>query len=122
MSTLNVASKADQAATLPAVLVAQYAKECDPNASINIKFEEVETLKSGDGANVELIIGSGTSIYGFEQVIRRLIETFPYLQGKNDKAVSREHNITMELAHSTYVRSKNGSLGQYLSSLQISNQ
>lgn len=88
MSTLNVASKANQAATLPAVLVAQYAKECDPNASVNIKFEEVETLKSGDESSVELIVGSGTSVYGFEQVVRGLIETFPYLQGKNENVVS----------------------------------
>lgn len=88
MSTLNIASKANQATTLPAVLVAQYAKESDPNASINVNFEEVEALKAGDQAAVELVVGSGTSTYGCEQVIRSLTETYPFLQGKNEKAVS----------------------------------
>lgn len=89
MSTINIASKANQAITLPVVLVAQYAKESDPNTSININFEEIEALKSGDHAAVELMIGSGTSTYGFESVISGLIQTYPFFQGKNEKAVRR---------------------------------
>jgi len=88
MSTLNIASKANQATTLPAALVAQYAKESDPNASINVNFEEEEALRSGDQAAVELVVASGTSTYGPVQVICCLIETYPFLQGKNEKVVS----------------------------------
>ncbi len=87
MSTINIASKANQAITLPAVLVAQYAKESDPNTSITLNFEEIEALNSGDHAAVELVVGSGTSTYGFEQVISGLIQIYPFLQGKTEKAV-----------------------------------
>ena len=88
MATLNVASKANQAVILPALLIASYAKESDPNASINVNFEEVEILKSGDEAVVEFIVGSGTSTYGTEDIISNLIDTYPFLQGKHEKLVS----------------------------------
>lgn len=87
MATLNIASKANQAATFPALLVANYAKEADPNSSVNINFEEISTLKTGDDATVEIVVGSGTSVYGSEKVIDVLIEAFPFLQGKNDTIV-----------------------------------
>lgn len=87
MATLNVASKANQAATLPAVLVTQYAKESDPNASININFEEIDNLKSGDEATVELVQGMETSKYGTVQVIKSLLEVYPFLQGKDVELV-----------------------------------
>lgn len=87
MSTLNIASKANQAITLPAVLVAQYANESDPDTSISVSFEEVEALKSGDQAVVELVDGSSTSTCGFEQVISGLIQTYSCLRGQNEKAV-----------------------------------
>ena len=87
MATLNIASKANQATTVPALVVAQYVKEADPNASISINFEEVEELRSGDKAAVELIVGSASS-YGFEHAIGGLVEAYPYLRGKNEKNVS----------------------------------
>lgn len=87
MATLKVASKANQATTFPALLVAHYAKEADPNTSININFEEVDTLKARDNATVEIVVGSGTSAYGSEKVIDVLIETYPFLQGKNEASV-----------------------------------
>lgn len=89
MATLNVASKANQATTFPALLVAHYAKEADPNSSINVNFEEVDTLKSGDSATVEIVVGSGTSTYGSEEVIDVLIQTYPFLQGRNETLVGR---------------------------------
>ena len=87
MTTLNVASKANQATTIPALLVAQYAKEADPNASINIKFDEVEAFKTGDKATVELAVGNGTSSYGSEHVISELMSAYPFLQGKHMDSV-----------------------------------
>ena len=89
MATLNIASKANQATTFPALLVAHYTKEADPNSSISINFEEVDTLKAGDDATVEIAVGSGTSAYGSQKVIDVLIEAFPFLQGKNDRLVGR---------------------------------
>lgn len=87
MATLNVASKANKAVTLPAVLVTQYAKESVPNASININFEEIDNLKSGDEATVELVQGTETSKYGTVQVIKSLLEVYPFLQGKDVELV-----------------------------------
>jgi hypothetical protein len=87
MSTINVASKANQAITLPIVLVAQYANESDLDPSISVSFEEVEALKPGDQAVVELVDGSSTSTYGFEQVMNGLIQKYSCLQGQNEKAV-----------------------------------
>lgn len=87
MATLNIASKANQATTFPALLVAHYAKEADPNSLINVNFNEVDTLKAGNIATVEIVVGSGTSTYGSEEVIDGLMEAYPFLQGKNDASV-----------------------------------
>lgn len=87
MATLNIASKANQATTFPALLVAHYAKEADPNSSINVNFEEVDTLKAQENATVEITVGTGTSAYGSEKVIDVLVEAYPFLQGKNDTNV-----------------------------------
>ena len=87
MATLSIASKANQATFLPALLVAALANESDPNASITLKFEEVDTLKSSDGAVVEFILGSDSPVYGSEKVIAKLIEAYPFLQGKHESLV-----------------------------------
>ena len=89
MATLNIASKANQATTFPALLVAQYAKEADPNSSINVNFEELDTLKAGGNATVDVIVGSGTSTYGSEKVIDVLVQAYPFLQGKHDSLVGQ---------------------------------
>ena len=88
MSTLNVASKANQATTLPALLVVHYIKECDPSVSIDIKIEDVDTLKSGDKASIELAQGSSSSIYGCKEIIDELLNTYSFLQAKNENTVS----------------------------------
>lgn len=87
MATLNVASKANQATTLPALLVASCANESDPKASIIVKFDEVDTLKSGDGATVELILDDDSPTYGSEKVIENILAAYPFLQGKHDNLV-----------------------------------
>ena len=89
MATLSIASKANQATTFPALLVAHYAKEADPSSSINVNFQEVNTLKAGDNATVEIAVGSGTSTYSSEKVINVLVEAFPFLQAKNDTLVGQ---------------------------------
>ena len=88
MSTLNVASKANQATTLPALLVVHYAKECDQSVSIDVKIEDIDTLKSGEKASIELAQGSSSSTYGCKEVIDELMTTYRILQAKNEKTVS----------------------------------
>ena len=87
MATLTIASKANQATTFPALLVAHYAKEADPKSSITVNFEEVDALKVEEKAAVEIVVGSGTSTYGSEKVIDCLIKAYPFLQGKNSTLV-----------------------------------
>ena len=87
MATLTLASKANQATTFPTLLVASYAKESSKHAALNINFDEVEYLKSGNNAFVELVLGSATPIYGSEKAISNLMEAFPFLQGKNGSLV-----------------------------------
>ena len=82
MMTLNVASRANQATTLPIVLIANYVNESEHNASVNISFEEAETLKSGDKAVIEWTDGSGKSKYGFAHVTDSIVEAYPFLQEK----------------------------------------
>ena len=107
MTTLNIASKANQATTIPALLVAQYAKEADANISININFDEVEALKTGNKAAVELVIGNGTSSYGSEHVISELMSAYPFLQGNHvDSVRLRSHGAVHSKADN--YRRKNG--------------
>ena len=87
MATLTIASKANQATTFPSLVVAHYVKESGKHTSLNVKFDEVETLKSGDDASVELILGSAGPKYGSEQIIGSMMEAFPFSQGKNDSLV-----------------------------------
>ena len=87
MATLNIASKANQATTFPALLVAHYANEADPNSSVKVNFEEVDSLQTEDNSAVEFVVGSGTSTYGSEKVINGLVEIYPFLRGKHDASV-----------------------------------
>ena len=87
MASMVVASKANQASTFPAILIAQYAAESDPNANIQIKYEEVDRLKSGDEAAIEVTIGTEPSKYGSQDVIKSLSVAYPFLKGKNSLLV-----------------------------------
>ncbi|MCJ1467515.1 hypothetical protein MMC07_006140 [Pseudocyphellaria aurata] len=86
-TVINIASKANQAITLPALLVAFYVKEFCPNASITANFDEVEILNAGDGASVELIFGNDSPIYGPEKVIEKFLVAYPSITGKHENLV-----------------------------------
>ena len=98
MSKLNIASKADQSSTLPAVLIATYAKKCDNTAIVTINFEDVDTLKTNNKASVEFSQGNGTSIYGSMEAIAELISAHPALQGRNESIVSADHQYRRRFA------------------------
>ena len=87
MTSLNIASKANQATIFPALLVASYVKKISKDASLDINFNEVESLKSGENASIELLLGSTPPTYGSEKAICDLIKAFSFLQGKNDNLV-----------------------------------
>lgn len=92
MATLTVASNANQATTLPAVLVASYAKFLDPNASINITFQDVETLHAGDGVALELVLTKESPIYSTDQIIEKLLEIYTSLHVKHENLVRYERD------------------------------
>ena len=108
MATLQIASKANQAATLPALLVASYAKESDPNASLNVNFEEVDILKSSSKAAIELVVGNRPSCIGLEKVISELCELYPLIQGKNEQDVCCCTSVFKRYLSVTFPRSTNG--------------
>ena len=95
MAHLTVASKANQATTLPALLVASYANQTDPNVSINIKIEDLDKLDSGDGASVELVLKNESPKHGSEQVVGELIGTYRFLQGKHEDSVGTQLHISI---------------------------
>ncbi|KAL8757507.1 MAG: hypothetical protein Q9184_004187 [Pyrenodesmia sp. 2 TL-2023] len=87
MVALTIASKANQATTLPALLVAENANDFEPNAKIDIKFQDVETLQNADKSGLELEISDKSSVYSPTEVIRELLRLFAFWQGKNDNLV-----------------------------------
>lgn len=89
MATLTVASKANQATTLPVLLVAYFANESDPNVSITFRFEEVEVLESSNSV-VELVIGDGSPIIGLSSCLDKLIQEYLVLSGKDDNRVGQD--------------------------------
>lgn len=94
MAKLTVACSANQATTLPAVLVASYAKFSDPNASINITFQDVESLHAGDEVALELVFTKESPIYGTDQIIEKLLETYSSLNVKHENLVGYERDST----------------------------
>lgn len=85
--TLTIASKANQATSLPVLLVVSLVNEFNPKTAIILKFEEVEVLEASDSA-VELNVGDGSPIYGSTNCLENLIQEYPFLSGKHDAHVS----------------------------------
>lgn len=85
MATLSIASKANHATTLPALLVASYLNEADPNVKLNIKIEDVAKLSSG--ASVELESATDATVSGSQAVIAQLTKEYKFLQSKSQDLV-----------------------------------
>lgn len=85
MAILRIASKANQAASLPALLVISHVNQIIPNANIDIKFEEVEALE--DGTTLQLDMASESSLRGSEKIIESLLQKYPALSGSSEKQV-----------------------------------
>lgn len=96
MTTLTVACNANQATTLPTLLVASYAKFSVPNTSINITFEDVENLHTIDGAATELVLMKDPPVYGTDKIIEKLLEIHFSLQVKHENLVGYERIVLMK--------------------------
>lgn len=121
MAEIKIASKANQATTLPTLLIASYVKELDSKASINVNFEEVDALKVEDKASVELQLRNGVSTFGSEQANYKLVEAFPSIQRKNDSLVSSLQALLPYSCTEPLFRSKSGSIEQFHSIRLTSN-
>ena len=87
MAALIIASKANQATTLPTLLIAARANESDPNAKINIKFQEVDNLQDEGGATLKLVTGTSAPILGAEEIIARLVSNYASLHEEQEDLV-----------------------------------
>ena len=101
MTSIYIATKANQATILPAILVATYVNESDPNASISIHLQDLDVLKSGDDATVRLDSGSTIASYGSETIILKLIAAHHVLQSKHADLVSCQYQRCVFVAINT---------------------
>ncbi|KAL4947901.1 tRNA synthetases class I, catalytic domain-containing protein [Aspergillus filifer] len=80
---LTLATKANQAALLPILLVATSVNEARPTPVITVNYEDVATLERGNKAIVEFVGASGP-VYGVK-ALEELRSTFPFLNSKEEK-------------------------------------
>lgn len=87
---LTVATRANQALVLPVLLIATSINEARPNPVIAITYEDTALLHGGDNAIVQFSGTSGTAVHGTQAAIQELRNSFPFLNGKDEKLVSHE--------------------------------
>ena len=93
MATLTIASKANQATSVPALLVVAWLIELDPNASVRVEFQDTDTLRNRKSDAVELTLGTEGPTYGSDHVIDSLLHSFALLQGRDESLVSRHYTV-----------------------------
>ncbi|EAA58880.1 hypothetical protein AN8224.2 [Aspergillus nidulans FGSC A4] len=81
---LTLATKANQAALLPILLVATSVNEARPAPVITINYEDATVLPRGDKEIVEFTAANGTLVYG-SAAFKELLLSFPYLNSKEEK-------------------------------------
>lgn len=84
---LTLASKANQAALLPVLLVATSINEARPTPIISISYEDTAVLEQTDKAVVQFTGVSGSPVSGTENAIQELRKNFPFLNAKDEKLV-----------------------------------
>lgn len=84
MAALTVASKANQAITLPVLLVIQQGKENGSFVDINIAFEDVD--KVSGKAPLKLVLDGETS-QSFNEINSKFLAKSKFLQGQDLKSV-----------------------------------
>ena len=86
-SRLLVAYRANQALTLPVLLIATSINKAGHSPAVDIIHEDSPLLKEGDKAIVQYIGGNGTPVFGTVNAIKGLLSDFPFLKAKDEKAV-----------------------------------
>ncbi|KAL8814480.1 MAG: hypothetical protein Q9223_006298 [Gallowayella weberi] len=81
MSALTVGSKANQAITLPVLLLAQYVNANDPNVNIDIIFEDVDDLF--ENSPLKLNLEEGDNFYSFNEISLKLLARCKSLDGQD---------------------------------------
>ena len=76
MATLSIATQANQAITLPALLVATYAGMENSQRGLTIHLEDAAALKSGKDVVVELAEENSSKQTGAEAVISSICEGY----------------------------------------------
>ncbi|KAL8935660.1 MAG: hypothetical protein Q9211_004586 [Gyalolechia sp. 1 TL-2023] len=109
MSALTIASKANQAETLPALLVAEYAKQSDPNVKVDICFKDVEQLSSENNSGLELTSTGKPSLENSRDILHSFLENFKTRQGESQQSVKEWIDRAGKLA-STDFKSVEGPL------------
>ena len=86
---LRIATRANQALTLPALLIATFVNESTSEPVIIVGYEDAESLSSTDKAAAVEYVDKGTSpATGCNEVVKALIEKFPgALKAKDITAV-----------------------------------
>ena len=86
---LRIATRANQALTLPALLVATFVNESNSEPVIIVGYEDAESLSSTDKAAAVEYVHKGTSpATGYNEVVKALVEEFPVvLRAKDTTAV-----------------------------------
>lgn len=85
---LTLASRANQSALLPVLLVATSINEARPSPVIAINYEDTALLHEGEKTIVQFTGTSGTPVYGTQKAIEELRANFPFLTSKDEKLVS----------------------------------
>lgn len=87
-SRLVLATRANQAALLPALVLATSINVGRVSQEVVIAYEDTAVLHEGENAIVQFTGASGKSVFGAEQVVQELIASYPYLHGKEEKLVN----------------------------------
>ena len=85
MAALDVAAKANQAYVLPALLVAQCVNQSHSIALFDIKYADIEALYPDQ--YLRLIPEDGPVSFLSKDIIKYIIKSYPFLQGKHHDLV-----------------------------------
>lgn len=103
MATLRIASKANQAASIPVLLIANLINNKDPNALITVDFEDAETLQSS-GQAVEFIPKTGDLVSGPETVISNLVGPYSRLSVEPSPAQNQREDLVSPSSHNDQLK------------------
>lgn len=87
--SLTIATTANQASTLPPLLVAAFVNQKAGKVVVTIIYKDGDTLNPSDKTAVAAFVqGSDEPVYGSQNIVKRLTEGFPdTLRGKQNELV-----------------------------------